>query len=126
MSSEQNLATLLADLAVHQHDGVWEFVTGSVEALSSAVMTFREREGWTHIVPASSRTPDAQRFVWLELTVYSDLNAIGFLAAVSSALARAGVPCNAVAAFHHDHVFVPEAKVEAALDALAGLKQGSI
>lgn len=104
-----------------RHEGVWEFVTGSQENLPGAVMQFREREGWTHIVPAHRSADGDRRFVWLELAVHSDLNAVGFLAAVSAALAEADVPCNAVAAFHHDHIFVPEQKAEDALEALRAL-----
>ena len=122
MSGTSDLSKLLADLEVRQHDGVWEFLSGTQQNVEGAIMQFQEREGWTHIVPASSKTPAEQRFVWLELAVFSDLNAVGFLAAIAAALAGAGVPCNAVAAFRHDHVFVPEAKVETALAALDGLK----
>jgi hypothetical protein len=41
------------------------------------------------------------------LTVHSALDGVGLTAAVASALADAGIPCNMVAAFHHDHAFVP-------------------
>jgi hypothetical protein len=51
--------------------------------------------------------------------VHSSLEAIGFLATISTALARAGIPCNAVAAFHHDHLFIP---VDRADDAFALLE----
>jgi hypothetical protein len=53
------------------------------------------------------------------LTVHSSLEAIGFLATISTALAHAGIPCNAVAAYHHDHLFIP---VDRAQEALALLK----
>lgn len=122
MSGERDLNNLLSGLEVFQHEGVWEFVTGSQEAVPGAVMQFLEREGWTHIVPAHRSAPEDQRFIWLELAVHSDLNAIGFLAAISRALADAGVPCNAIAAFHHDHIFVPERKADAAVSAIAALK----
>ena len=125
MSGVRDLKTLLANLSVHRHDGVWEFVTGTQESVEGAVMQFKEREGWTHIVLAHRSAPEDRRFVWLELAVHSDLNAVGFLAAVSTALAVADVPCNAISAFHHDHIFVPESKAEAALEALEKLSQGA-
>ncbi|MEL6324322.1 MAG: ACT domain-containing protein, partial [Pseudomonadota bacterium] len=68
-------------------------------------------------------TPAEQQFVWLELTVYSDLNAVGFLAAVSAALAAAKIPCNAVAAYHHDHIFVPAEKAEEAIGVIEALSR---
>jgi hypothetical protein len=43
---------------------------------------------------------------------------VGCLAAVSAVLAEAGIPCNAVAAFHHDHLFVPREMAQRALDLL--------
>jgi hypothetical protein len=39
--------------------------------------------------------------------VDSSLEAVGLTAAVAGALAAAGISANVVAAFHHDHVFVP-------------------
>lgn len=123
MSGEHDLKKLLANLDVVQHQGVWEFVTGTQQGLEGAVMQFKEREGWTHIVPAHRSTDAASRFAWLEVSVHSDLNAVGFLAVISKALADAGVPCNAVAAFHHDHIFVPEALAERAVEAIMALRR---
>ena len=54
----------------------------------------------------------------ITLTVLSSLDAFGFLARISSALAKAGIPCNAVAAFHHDHLFIPVERADDALRAL--------
>jgi hypothetical protein len=54
----------------------------------------------------------------ITLTVHSALDGIGLTAAVSAELTAAGIPCNVVAALHHDHVFVPAAQAEAALAAL--------
>jgi len=88
-------------------------------------MLFQEAEGPTIIARATAETPADNRWVWLELTVYSDLQAVGFLAKVAKALADADVPCNAVAAFHHDHIFVPEAKADAAIAAIEALAQAS-
>lgn len=122
MSGERDLSKLLTGLDVKQHEGVWEFLTGSNTDIPGAIMQFREREGWTHILPAGRSTAPEHRFVWLELAVHSDLNAVGFLAAISNALAEAGVPCNAIAAYYHDHVFVPESQSDAALEALDRLR----
>nr|WP_282098724.1 ACT domain-containing protein [Qipengyuania intermedia] len=46
----------------------------------------------------------------ITLEVYSDLEGVGLTAAVSTALADAGIACNMVAALNHDHVFVPAAR----------------
>ncbi len=46
--------------------------------------------------------------------VLSALDVVGFLAAVTAALADAGIGANAVSAFFHDHLFVPLDRAEAA------------
>jgi len=55
----------------------------------------------------------------ITLTVHSALEAVGLTAAVAAALTRHGISANVVAAYHHDHIFVPVKDAERALDALA-------
>ena len=118
----RDLADLLKAMTVTPLDGEWTFVTSAERFTEGTdIMSFREREGWTHILPTDASTPEDQRFVWLEISVHSDLNAVGFLAALSNRLAEAGVPCNAVAGYYHDHIFVPTGLKSKALDALNSL-----
>jgi hypothetical protein len=134
--AERDLSTLLSTLQVEQHDGVWRFETIPADQASwvelvnlkdtrGIAMLFQEREGLTVVTQATDETPEANRWAWLELTVYSDLQAVGFLARVAAALSEAGIPCNAVAAFHHDHIFVPEARAKDASEAILALRSGS-
>jgi len=58
----------------------------------------------------------------ITLNVYSALTGVGLTAAVSSALAAAGIACNMVAALRHDHVFVPFERAGEALSILRGLQ----
>lgn len=131
--AEQDLAKLLAGLAVHQHEGIWRFETIPADQASWAelvnlrevrtiAMLFQETEGLTVITAAADDTPDDNRWAWLELSVYSDLQAVGFLAEVARALSEAGIPCNAVAAYHHDHIFVPWDRAEDAKSAIEALR----
>jgi hypothetical protein len=131
--AESDLSTLLSTLEVIRRDGVWRFETIDKDAASWAelvnlrqvrdiAMLFQESEGLTVITSADDETPQDNRWAWLELSVYSDLQAVGFLAKVAAALAEAGVPCNAVAAYHHDHIFVPEAKAETAIASIEALR----
>ncbi|MEM0985178.1 MAG: ACT domain-containing protein [Pseudomonadota bacterium] len=117
--AERNLSRLLEKLAVYRHPGVWAYREG--RGNEDAVFTFRERDGDSHIAPAGPDAALDNRWVWLELTVYSDLNAVGFLAAVATALAAEGVPCNAIAALHHDHIFVPDSLAARAIEAIEAL-----
>lgn len=90
-----------------------------------ALATFAEEEGTIAIVPRS----DAERaglrrsgpFRLITLRVRSSLEAVGLTAVVAGALARRGIPANVVAAFHHDHVFVPADRAAEALAALRAL-----
>lgn len=86
--------------------------------------TFREGEGVTVIVEEAVANAHGLaplfRAAWITLTVNSDLAAVGLTAAVSRALADAGISCNVVAAAHHDHLFVP---VERGVDAIEVLQR---
>jgi hypothetical protein len=53
------------------------------------------------------------------LEVHSALEAVGLTAAISNVLKDAGISCNVVAGYTHDHLFVP---VDRAQDALAALR----
>ncbi|MEM6557743.1 MAG: ACT domain-containing protein, partial [Pseudomonadota bacterium] len=115
------------------HDGIWRFETIPADQASWAdlvnlrevrtiAMLFQETEGLTVITAAADDTPDDNRWAWLELSVFSDLQAVGFLAEVARALSEAGIPCNAVAAYHHDHIFVPWARADDAKAAIEALR----
>ncbi len=108
--------------------GEWRFVLvfpeNAPQLLGSAIGTFREAEGVTAIVPAELAEELAQTgpdMRCITLTVHSDLEGVGLTAAVSGALADAGIACNVVAAFHHDHLFVPSGEGERALEVLKAL-----
>ncbi|MEM7328300.1 MAG: ACT domain-containing protein [Pseudomonadota bacterium] len=131
--AEKNLETLLASLSVIEREGVWRFehIPASeaswtdlvnLRAVRDIAMLFQETEGMTVITAATDTTPEDNRWAWLELSVYSDLQAVGFLAVVADALSQAGIPCNAVAAYHHDHIFVPEARASDAKSAIEALR----
>ncbi len=59
------------------------------------------------------------------LTVKSALDGVGLTTAVSAALSAAAIPCNMVAAYRHDHVFVPSGMAERALAILEALQAES-
>ena len=90
-----------------------------------ARMQFREAEGTTLIVEAGAAAAAGLETSFpcrcLSLTINSSLDAVGFMAAISGALAEDGISCNAVAGYFHDHIFVPEADAERALACLQAL-----
>jgi uncharacterized protein len=131
MSGETNLHRLLQGMKPELNQG--EFVyctlpdnsagTGSISAKIEALGWFHEGEGLTLILPrkAADELSLPYTFVcaWITLTIHSALEAVGLTAAVARALTEAGISCNVVAAYYHDHLFVP---VEDAARALAVLQ----
>ncbi len=95
------------------------------QALGAAIGTFREDEGVTAIVPeaiARELGEDGPAMARITLTVHSSLEGVGLTAGVANALAEADIACNMVAAFHHDHLFVPKRRAEEAMAVLKGLQ----
>ena len=129
MTGETDLKTLLASMTPQLLAGTYVFVT-LVPGVSQPegvepVMIFREREGVTLIVTedaASAAGLTASfRCRMITLNIHSSLEAVGFLAAITTRLAAAGMGVNPVSAFYHDHLFVPADRAEEALVFLRGL-----
>jgi uncharacterized protein len=91
-----------------------------------AISTFREPEGLSLVLPQ----PVAQQaglehsggMRQITIQVFSALDGVGLTAAVAHALTECSIPCNVVAAYHHDNVFVPEACAEQAVGVLQELQ----
>lgn len=92
-----------------------------------ALALFREEEGLSAILTLdgarSLSLPLDQPMRRITLRVHSALDGVGLTAAVASELAGAGIACNMVAAYHHDHAFVPAADADHALALLLALQQ---
>lgn len=115
---------MIAAMAPDRQPGCYAFRTvpggaGPIAVPDDAIACFREAEGLSVIAPAPCDAPLAM--AWITLRVHSALDGVGLTAAVSGALAGAGIPCNMVAAHHHDHVFVPAAEAGRALAVLRAL-----
>ncbi|MEM8725158.1 MAG: ACT domain-containing protein [Pseudomonadota bacterium] len=94
----------------------YHFVSDANPALApKAFGMVREAEGVTWIIPADAQPDHGPHFARITLQVHSDLSASGLTAAVATALASEDIACNVVAAFHHDHLFVPWERREEAL-----------
>jgi len=126
MSGERNLTTLLRTMRPELQSGVFVFCSVAPDAdlafTPPPLLVFREREGITLVVrrDEAERAGLSHQFAWrlITLSVHSALDAVGFLATVTTRLAAAGIGINAVSAFHHDHLFVPEDRAEEALQLL--------
>ena len=89
------------------------------------IATFRESEGLTLVVSQAAADQAGLDyegvFRQITLTVHSSLEAVGLTAAVSTALADQAISANVIAAYYHDHIFVPSAQAEQALSVLKAL-----
>lgn len=83
---------------------------------------FNESEGLTLIllvgVADREKLKYEGQFKQITLTVHSSLEAVGLTAAISEKLASYNISANVVAAYFHDHIFVPSEKASKALLAL--------
>jgi hypothetical protein len=132
MRQEKNLEMLLKNLNPSASDDSFVFCTapampeGSELAALDPWAVIKEAEGITLIL--EKERADALGLVYesifghITLQVYSSLDAVGLSAAVATTLADAGISANIVAAYHHDHIFVPKAHIETALNELRGMQ----
>jgi hypothetical protein len=127
VTAESDLATLLASLTATSRDERYVYVTvphDDAETIGAAA-SIVEDEGTTLVIPQAEADALGLGYDyvagWITLEVYSALHAVGLTAAVSGALADAGISCNILAGFHHDHLLVPEEDLDAALDVLTAL-----
>ena len=90
-------------------------------SIATARATFRQAEGLSLVLPVDEDADEPLAMRQITPQVPSALDGVGLTAAVSSALADRGIPCNVVAACHHDHLFVPADRAEEALEALMRL-----
>lgn len=132
MAGEVDLEKLLALLQPKLLPG--EFVFCSIPPVPfseldrlSPLACYFEEEGMSMILKKQIAEANGINctsvFRCITLSVHSSLNAVGFTAAVANKLAANGIPANVVAAFYHDHVFVPVEQAEQALKFLTDFER---
>jgi hypothetical protein len=129
MSGERDLARLLGSMRPELRPEIMVFATvpfaaGLPRGIEPA-MVFRESEGWTLILGEDAARKAGLASIFrcrmITLNVHSSLEALGFIAAIATRLAEAGMGVNPVAGFYHDHLFVPADQAEKAMDLLRAL-----
>lgn len=122
---EMDLQTMLDSLDVARRPGTFTFVAVEIPTpglLAAAHGMVKEGQLTTLVLPVESARraglPVVVEMAWLSLTVQSSLEAVGLTAAFSKILAEAGISCNVLAGYHHDHLLVP---LDRADDAIAAL-----
>jgi hypothetical protein len=129
MAGELELDALLKNMKPELHPDLFVFCTIApgepMPAPIRPLLTFREREGTTLVIRREEAERAGLRHAYasrlITLTVHSALDAVGFLAAITTRLAEAGISVNAVSAFHHDHLLVPADRADQAMAVLRDL-----
>lgn len=128
MPGEKDLSLLLQQMQPTLNPGEYVFCTLPTLIdlpLAQIISFFKETEGYTIILPRA--TADQLQLdysfvaAWITLTVHSALDAVGLTAAFSNALGAAGISCNVVASYYHDHIFVDVGDAERAMEVLREL-----
>ncbi len=128
MPGETDLTKLLQNMKPELHAG--EYVFCLVDSMPRAaalapLCMFQEKEGITVILPREQADrellPYSMVCAWITLTVHSSLEAVGLTAAVSKALTESNISCNVVAAYYHDHLFVPIGDGQRAMEVFSSL-----
>jgi hypothetical protein len=132
MSGETDLSKLLSKLEPHLNSGEYVFCSlKDTNELSDLhpVAAFYEKEGLSVVIEKKiaekSGFPYSYIASWITLNALSSLDAIGLTAVVSAALAKELVSCNVIAAYYHDHIFVPVKDKDKAMQILNNLKEKS-
>nr|WP_298792036.1 ACT domain-containing protein [uncultured Allomuricauda sp.] len=128
MSGETDLSTILSKMQPVLNEGDYVFVSAddsySID-FSQVHGMFREKEGTTLILKKEKADDFALEYGYvascITLNIHSSLEAVGFTAAISNALANNGISCNVVAAYYHDHIFVDKQDAADAMQILSGL-----
>lgn len=125
MSGMRDLARLLAAMKPVLDPEIYVFVTLPDRTLPTGIqplMMMQEDEGTTIIIPRDTARKHEINHQFtcrrITLSVHSALDAVGFLATISTQLAALGMGVNPVAGYYHDHLFIPDDRADDAMIAL--------
>ncbi|WP_434926419.1 ACT domain-containing protein [Shewanella sp. HL-SH2] len=121
-----NLSTLLATMKPAIMPGDWVFCTVKGTLVDyvhlNPLATFVEAEGLTLLLSQTQADHNniaySGTFKQITLTVNSSLEAVGLTAAIATQLTEHNISANVVAAYYHDHIFIPIDKAQLALAAI--------
>jgi hypothetical protein len=131
MTGEIELTQLFREMKPTLREG--EFVFCSVPGTLRQVLhlapegCFWEAEGLSLILRREAAETEGLLFEetlrLITLGVHSSLKAVGFLARIAAALTAEGISFNPVAAYYHDHLFVPAGRARDAMKVLRKLSE---
>ncbi|MEW6342065.1 MAG: ACT domain-containing protein [Paraburkholderia sp.] len=123
--SEKDLAKLCATLSPVVAEATYVYCSFPDFALPAGLRVFcivRELEGLTAIMERDEALRLGLAYIYtarlITLSVQSSLEAVGFIAVISRKLADAGISCNVIAGYYHDHILVPVDRADEAMTLL--------
>lgn len=132
-AGKKELQTILDSLAPELLAGDYVFCSVAGAAYGDYVETApiaccHEREGLTLVMLKESADQHGlaygSTYRCISLGVHSSLDGVGLTAAVSARLSSKRISANVIAAYFHDHIFVPSSRADEALAALLGMESG--
>lgn len=123
---------MLAGMKPTLKDGRYFFCASNDPAVLAtlsdrSLAIFREEEGTALVLAEEDATLHSfdlsMPMSRIVLEVFSALDGVGLTAGVATALADEGIPCNMIAAYHHDNVFVPEPMAARAVEILQDVQR---
>ncbi|MGB3409349.1 MAG: ACT domain-containing protein [Jannaschia sp.] len=130
MRGERDLDRLIRGMEPVLHPDTFVFATTTDDGIAAmpAVMRFQEAEGVTLIVTAGDARAAGLEGAFpsrmITLNIHSSLDAVGFMARIIARLAAEEMGVNPVAGYFHDHLFVPEGRVDDAMRVLSQMAAG--
>ncbi|MEZ4608604.1 MAG: ACT domain-containing protein [Deinococcales bacterium] len=130
MSTEKDLQQLLKAMSPELLAGDYVFCSLPLAnygdyATTKPIASFQEAEGLSLVMleeMAKDHQLDYQGlYRCISLRVHSSLEAVGLTAKIATKLREKGISANVIAAYFHDHIFVPSARAKEALSALLEL-----
>jgi hypothetical protein len=125
MVGQTNLDVLLSSMDTVLIEGVYVFVTLVDQPIPTGItprMVFQEAEGTTLLLLQEQAETAGLDYEFpsrmITLNIHSSLEAVGFMARITTELAKANMGVNPISAFYHDHLFVPDGREGEALDIL--------
>tara|TARA_B100000886_G_scaffold125965_1_gene84896 strand:+ start:1368 stop:1742 length:375 start_codon:yes stop_codon:yes gene_type:complete len=109
---------------------IGEYVFCSIKVINknnfnNIICYFKESKGYSIIISKEEAIKNNLPFyfvsAWITLEIDSTLDSVGLTSAFSKELTKAGISSNVVAAYHHDHIFVPYEKKLKAMKILSDM-----
>ena len=130
MAGEENLDRIIRQLSPQLLPSIYVFCSLKEAhygdyAHTQPLASVAEKEGLTLVITKDNADQEGLiyqgLFRCISLNVHSSLESVGLTAVVSGALAEQSISANIIAGYYHDHILVPAAKTDLAMQTLRNL-----